>query len=691
MEISLGKYKLSRRNLIISFFFLLLISNHLFGYLGHYGYDDLHYAELSYNLTKGQFDSGDHYSHRITILFATAISYVIFGVNDFASSLPALVLTIGIMMILINILKNESDEMLFLALSFTLLSGWFLFYSDKLMPDIYVAFGVMLALFAYFKVRFTKSKNQSFYSFLFAIALLFGFLSKGTIILVLPLIIYLFLTDTVLKRQRKFWIMSVLWGLVLFITYLLLTWIFTGSPFSRFQAIEDNAYISLCSYGDQPLGMLTDRILIGFYKLIAHQAVVFSFVFIVIFLINRMGLDIWRVDTSFSFFLTSSVVLLLSANFMSISLTSYSPMCLDIRHYLYLIPILAIPASRIVFHFSLRRHLGVTSLVVIVAVIIISEILNNTRHVELYALILLLFAIKFFIPTLIKSPMRFAVLFSVILIFPIIQSWNYAGMVNYRGQKADVKKLINQYDNTIFVTDDIQQRLASYFMGYQNVNGNEFRSFKDFIWDDSGKQKKILYNPYTSYYGKTEYPHYAEVLMEEEYLILQNPRTGIALYSFDYYPYYSVIYQFNNDFEGESEKYWDHVVTAEAMGKNDSLTMVNKFNVFSGIFHLDTLVNDKLQRDAIIQCKFDIKIEELCSPRLVVLLEHEGAEYHRDERLFDQHLKSVGSWYSITQQIHVSNDLLRDQSELSIYIWNPMDKEILLDNFKIELMTLKID
>jgi len=53
-------------------------------------------------------------------------------------------------------LKEYGNTTIFLDLSLTTLSTWFIFYSDKLMPDIYVALAVFAAIFAIINIGIAK-------------------------------------------------------------------------------------------------------------------------------------------------------------------------------------------------------------------------------------------------------------------------------------------------------------------------------------------------------------------------------------------------------------------------------------------------------------------------------------------------------------------------------------------------------
>ena len=84
---------------ILLIYIIIVFLYHLFGYIGHFGFDDLHYAELAVDLLHGSVNFEDHYAYRFPVILFTFLSYLIFGISDFASSLPALAITITILII----------------------------------------------------------------------------------------------------------------------------------------------------------------------------------------------------------------------------------------------------------------------------------------------------------------------------------------------------------------------------------------------------------------------------------------------------------------------------------------------------------------------------------------------------------------------------------------------------------------
>ena len=97
-------------------------------------------------------------------------------------------------------------------------------------------------------------------------ALLFGFLSKGTIVLIIPVLVYYIILDVVFKRDLKFWRYFLISGSVILVFYFFIIWLLTGDFIKRFEAIINNSYVNLCSYDKQPFGILLERISFGFFE-----------------------------------------------------------------------------------------------------------------------------------------------------------------------------------------------------------------------------------------------------------------------------------------------------------------------------------------------------------------------------------------------------------------------------------------
>ncbi len=315
-----------------------------FGYCfyGHFGFDDLHYARLSAALSRGHWDATDHYAYRLTLLLPTALSYRLFGVSDAASALPPLAMSLGILLVF-HQRHGQRTSGLLLALLLYFSFRWNLFYADKLMPDIYVSGFAFIAWHIYTR----KKKLASWWwPMLFVGALFAAFNAKGTIILLLPLFSAYFFYDLWRRQHLVFWQRTSLLGCILFSSYFLLTKWGTGHFLARFRAIAAAAYSNTCSYAEQDMGVLLNRLGLGFGRLIYEEGLwiplAIALPALLYFAWNRFGEAREQPPRGIPLFPLLTIFLLyISANAMTISLTSYNPVCLDARHLLFVSPIAA--------------------------------------------------------------------------------------------------------------------------------------------------------------------------------------------------------------------------------------------------------------------------------------------------------------------------------------------------------------
>lgn len=354
-----------KRSILIIGVLALLIHHHFFFY-GYFGFDDMHYAKLSNNLLQGNIDFSDHYSYRWMILSLTALAYKIFGINDFASALPSLVLTSGSLYLIYRFFKGHSIAVFLLSNILFFSVRWNLFYSDKLMPDIFLGFFVLGAWVAYMN----REQNKILASVFFVLALFFGFLSKGTIILFAPILLYYLIVDFG-KKDFTFWKYAIGLGVITLSTYLGILGILTGDIFARFSAINSNEYFNECSYHLMPFDATIDRLTLGFTKLIYREGML---LFLIIGLLPKLGILLQQKaskNKKLQFHSNTIILWFLSMNFMTISLSAYNPTCLDIRHYLLSVPILCICSASIIQHYIQDQKKSVQRIVICLSTLLL--------------------------------------------------------------------------------------------------------------------------------------------------------------------------------------------------------------------------------------------------------------------------------------------------------------------------------
>lgn len=322
---------------------LLLLINHFWAYWGNSGYDEISYANIANSILKGKFIlADDHANYRWIVVFLTALSYKLFGINDHTSSLMPFLATTGIA-VLISRLQLDWKQTL-MALFFFGLQSWILFFSDKIFPDMFVAFFFFSALFQLYQFRASK-KYALLQGFILALLLFLGFLAKETILLTVPVFLYLAGTDIVQRKRRSFWLSALFSSTVLSLLYLIFIKLLTGHYLQRFYAIQTQSYYNPCSYDLLPLSVTLRRIAYTLWLVFLESGQLWVIILALVAVAGRPLKNLLLLSTAEDFFPMVSVLTLLCADLMSTSFTHYIPMCDNPRHFLFLSPVLAVVAA----------------------------------------------------------------------------------------------------------------------------------------------------------------------------------------------------------------------------------------------------------------------------------------------------------------------------------------------------------
>ena len=328
-----------RRKLLLLAVLLGLVGHHAYLFYGHFGFDDLHYAELASELLHGRIDFANQYSYRIVPIGLTALAYRVFGISDWSSALPALLASAIILCVFYRVFRPLPFWMLVMALVCYLGMPWNLFYSDKLMPDIYVSAFCFGGWAAYLQYRTKGRAGPQVQAVTTSVFLFLAFNSKGTVILLVPLFT-VYLIHDLLRGRWRFWLTFTAVCAGLLMIYLCAVYLLTGSALARFSAIAGTHYLNPCSYDILPRAELVRRLTYGFYGLIRGAGILPHLA------IATIGLGViaygGKAYRGAAFYPITTLLSLASINFMTISLTSYNPVCLDPRHVLLFSPILSV-------------------------------------------------------------------------------------------------------------------------------------------------------------------------------------------------------------------------------------------------------------------------------------------------------------------------------------------------------------
>jgi hypothetical protein len=678
--------------LILFAFIGIMVLHHFTGYLGHYGYDDITYARLANDLSRGIFNPENHFSYRFTLVGLTSLSYQLFGVNDFASALPSMVISMGSLLLVFFVLRREKPVILALGLALFSLDFWTLFYSDKLMADPFVTFFVLLALFLIFHYKFRrKNIPTGVYAFAVAFAVFMGFNSKETIILVLPLLAWFFLIDLIKKRDRNFWFLVAGFSMVLITGYFILCQLYWGNAFVRLAAIGRNSYLNLCSYSEQPFIFTLKRISYGLVLLFISSSLAVPFIFLLAGA-GRLKREDWLFRNEKSFFVTAAVILFLSSNFMTVSTGGYSPMCLDPRHYLFIVPIAGIAAALVFKDFFRQKNAIMLFLLFVAAVFVVSVFKGYDTAWNLY-LPLLAVSLVFFFPKNhpIREPFFLILLVAALLINPV-KMVQYAKKVNFRKQEEIVKEqLLSQNKPCVVVTDPVQKNVAGYLSGFSSDSPCRFYTYQEFDTLQLQPETPIflLKNWYTSYLSKTEehkLPYYARMTQNQE-KVFEDSVLNIRIYRLIDFTLPEKLIESINRFESPVP-FWSEAQLDQQHVWAGSYSA--KIGEYSPTFRIST---DSLKVEGLSQLVLTssvrVKLEEESEPLLVISVDkdHEN-KFWKGISLKDQ-IKSYGNWTPIVVNEIVDVKEVPSGSVISIYIWNHSKAEMYLDDYAIELSAIK--
>jgi hypothetical protein len=463
---------------LIAFAVYLLISHFGF-YYGHFGVDDMVYARMANDILTSQIDWGNHYSYRWTINGMTALSYALFGINDHSSAIPGLILSIGIGFGILMCLKDRPWYVGFAAIGLYCLFQWNVFYADKLMPDIYVSAFVFLAWYAY-RQRSSRHLSLLHNASLLTLGLFLAFLSKGTVVLILPLFGYLFIRDMLQRKHIGFWKRVVGMHIIVYPSYLFILYLLTGNPVARFKAIADNSYFNDCSYSEMPISATIDRLTSGFYSLITKE---YLYVFLILGIAAIIG-SLYKRERISQAALTI-VICLLSANVMSISFSGYNPMCLDPRHYLLFTPILAVSAIEV---FSeIEQHLS--KWIIICSLLLISIVfIADWMHIPIVAAVAI--TAKRYRREL-KTKISYIVL-GIVCLIPSIQYMQYSKSLGYAGFKEEFTELLDSTEEgRVFYGSHVMNNLGEYYMAF-DTSTTTFRDITKSNFDRSRTTQNIM-------------------------------------------------------------------------------------------------------------------------------------------------------------------------------------------------------
>lgn len=239
-----------------------------------------------------------------------------------------------------------------------------------------------------------------------------------------------------------------------------------------------------------------------------------------------------------SFWTNITLVSLLSANFMSKQYNAYSPMCIDMRHYLYLIPMVAVASSPYIVRlfFAARVHWKKVILLICAAMIYFVQV----KSLSSYAFTITVGGIIFLVilraaiihPTIRLSWFLWSIFLLLWFSFPISQMIkNSSNPFHYI--KPFIFKHFGHQNQAIVLTDPILKRIADYYMSWDSSRVRFVNErLPDIPYREEAASYFVFHNGLTWWFLEKKQPESMLLwYLREPYIQLIDSTHGNYLYS----------------------------------------------------------------------------------------------------------------------------------------------------------------
>ncbi len=482
------------KHLIFLGFVCALVVHFFFTFTAFYNDDDIVYVRYAADIVTNGIPyelPTSHFQLRWTAIYVAAFFFKLFGVNNFTAALCSFISVLGTGLLLMKIMRKFNLAIF----SFSLLLFFFaystLFFMQRILPDVTICFAIFWMYYSY-RSYTEQQANHTRHALQFSLALMLGIVTKETIILALPLFFILLVNDILKKQHIRFWVLAGSASFLLIFFYLLYFRITNGSFLFRYNLLQAGSYVSACSYEKLPFLFTLKRIGYLLWKNMLLNGDIFILIIAVTACFYRKKIQPHAVLKNLDVF--SFLILLFAANFMTISVTDYVPLCPAPRHFLFLFPFAAILGGPMLYAFfkAPKKFLLLPISMILATFILFYLHAGNTKYMFLAFSILLVARIigLYFVNS--KTAFKLCALG-----FLVLASLNY--FIDFVQPKFpaywDHKKLVERslrdqnLNGTVFTEDPMSGALTEFFLKFN-------RSRLQVMRVDSAQR----YNPGILYY-----------------------------------------------------------------------------------------------------------------------------------------------------------------------------------------------
>lgn len=504
----------------------------------------------------------------------------------------------------------------------------------------------------------------------------------------------IFVADAIARSNKKFWIYSIACGALCLLTYFICIKSTTGEVLYRFKSIAQNSYLNTCSYDQEPLGILLKRLFVDFFGMSVDSVIILPFLFVFPCFVSKNVRTMFKMSTPFDFFAVTSLILFLSCNFMTISATSYVPMCIDARHYLFLSPIVAIAATFVIDKGMAKKQLSVFAVLMAIATAY-SFFEAKKDNVKVYLLIGVLYVVLAFFAERSGSRKWWMPLLFVasMFIYPVKST---IGAMNYEySERRDllIEKVVTS-KSPIVVSDMVATRMMRYYSGFSSKK--QFLSFEEF---ESMQQRNVPYTLVINYHtlcldgmSYSDLPYFASRVFASE--VPDIDKYGVKIYELDsvtcFIQQYDTLFTTVNDFEMPDKKYWNNNAEISQETSNSGISS-NRVKMYSATFEYPIDSLDCIDGDTIcvrVSAECNKYADTDCS--VVFSVENQVSNFSWNSSEVKGDFRAYSHWFNFSHDQELSLSRVPSDAVIKVYFYKSDKSKFFIDDFSVSICS-KVD
>lgn len=477
----------------------------MYGNFGLNGFDDTYYMENAAQLASGKHPFlSEAFGWRWLPIFLLSISYRIIGVGDLSTAIPFVFIFILLLLSTYYLARNVTNHYTaMLAVALLLSYRWLAYYADKAMPDILLALIITGTISLYYRYRFRADMSAWKAGIGLAILLMAGVLTKELIVFMFPLGLHLMVRDIYNQRLRIFWIYTGIFTVIFVFLWLLLCYYITGDAFYRWHILQENGPVNSCMYYGESSAVIMKRI--GYEMWLSWTGSGAGM--IVLGGMVTAGKIVWKKneqDIGLGYLSAVYIIMVPMVIFGSVSLQFYSPLCTDVRHSFFVLPVGAILSARLFTDFLRRKTVAIQVFLTLILCIVCGIVAGARSTWYLYLPVLIFCLIWSLSVVKQKLSIYYGCLLLPLLFAGPAYTLYRESQNGYAMQKAKLIKLINHKEwRGCMIASDALRNFYVYYTGYDPhpaLTPIPYRRYNESLADSC----EAVYFLYSAYHHRLE-------------------------------------------------------------------------------------------------------------------------------------------------------------------------------------------